>query len=58
MVRYLIVFAAAATATASMMMNAGAQPPSAPRTISQTPEGKPIILGKLVVTASALPTEQ
>jgi hypothetical protein len=55
MTRYLIVLAAAATATVSMM-SADAQPTRAqPRVVTQTQDGKPIVLGTMVVTATALP---
>ncbi|HEX7854945.1 MAG TPA: hypothetical protein VF503_14750 [Sphingobium sp.] len=60
MTRYLIVLAAAATATLSMI-SADAQPTRAkanevqPRVISQTRDGRPIQLGTMTVTATALP---
>ncbi|MET0239163.1 MAG: hypothetical protein ABW184_04620 [Sphingobium sp.] len=62
MTRYLIALAAAATTAASMlaftataMPTPAPAPAAAPRVISTTQDGKPILLKRMVVTATALP---
>lgn len=58
MIRTLTLLAALATLTASLASVAArsADAPQ-PRVVSQTKDGKPIILGTMVVTAKALPAE-
>ncbi|HEX7874093.1 MAG TPA: hypothetical protein VF475_14355 [Sphingobium sp.] len=59
MTRYLIVLAAAATAAGALIsVDARTTEDAAPQMISKTDDGKPIILGRMVVTATALPEEK
>lgn len=59
MTRYLIVLAAAATAAGALIsVDARTTEEAAPVTISRTDDGKPIILGRMVVTATPLPEEK
>lgn len=58
MTRFLLMLAAAATATASLF-TATVLPAEtqrhAPREISRTADGRPILLASMTVTATALP---
>lgn len=59
MTRFFIALAAGVSTTASLMaVHAGALPAAshAPvRVVTATPDGKPILLARMVVTATALP---
>lgn len=59
MTRFFIALAAGVATMGSLAaVHAGAQPMpqhAAPRTISATAEGKPILLKRMTVTATALP---
>lgn len=60
MTRFLIALVAAATATTALFSATAlsAEAPAhrhAPRVISQTEDGKPILLASVTVTATALP---
>ncbi|MFT3965550.1 MAG: hypothetical protein QM690_06680 [Sphingobium sp.] len=55
MTRYLIVLAAAAAATGSLMsVSARTVENPEPAIISKTADGKPLLLGRMVVTAAPL----
>jgi hypothetical protein len=56
MTRFLLTLAAAATATITLFTAATLPAQArAPREISQTRDGKPILLASVTVTATALP---
>ncbi len=55
MTRIIILLGATATAVGSFASGSAPTPQAAPRIISTTKEGKPILLARVVVTATALP---